>query len=104
MVRIQLRRSKCDQLGRGAHIILGRTGCSICLVAAGNTGAEAGQLFQQPQAQPVTKPWFMEQLRDILSAFGLPPQEYAGHSFRIGAATIAALMGVEDSTIQTLGK
>ncbi len=29
MVRIRLRRSKCDQFGRGTHIILGQTGCSI---------------------------------------------------------------------------
>ena len=36
---------------------------------------------------------------------GFQPQgDYAGHSFRIGDATSAALAGVEDSTIQALGR
>ena len=53
---------------------------------------------------PLTKPTFITELRKILMALGLPDVNYAGHSFRIGAATSAALAGVEDSTIQLLGR
>ena len=50
----------------------------------------------------VSKSWFVAQLRQILESIGLPQQQYAGHSFRIGAATTAAMNGMEDSMIQSL--
>lgn len=50
------------------------------------------------------KVWFVDQLQDILLALGLPPKVYAGHSFRIGTAMTAVLMGMEVSTIQTPGR
>ena len=97
---------KCDQFGVGANIILGRTGQSLCLVTAIVIirGSGPGVFFQRLQAQVVTKAWFIDQLRSILSAVGVPQHLYAGHSFRIGEATTAAMAGVEDSTIQTLGR
>ncbi len=47
----------------------------------------------------VTKPWFVNQIRDTLRALGLPQNDYAVHSFRIGAATTAAFAGIADSSI-----
>ena len=109
MVRIHLKRSKCNQFGAGAHIIVGRTGSPLCPVTVvleyiEIQGSAACPFFQGSDSQPVLKAWFVEQLRSILAAAGLPQQQYAGHRFRIGAATTAALAGVEDSMIQTLGR
>ena len=52
---------------------------------------------------PLTKPQFVAKIRLALQAIGLPYQDFAGHSFRIGAATTAAKAGFEDSMIRTLG-
>ena len=34
---------------------------------------------------------------------GINPDLYTGHSFQIGAATVAHIKGIEDSIIMTLG-
>ncbi len=57
-----------------------------------------------PSGQAVTKPWFVSQLQSVLTAVGLSQAQYASHSFPIGAASTAALAGLEDSMIQTLGR
>ena len=65
---------------------------------------QPGALFLDSAERPAAKPWFMEQIHGVFSILGVPHRQYAGHSFRIGAATAAALAGVEDSMIQTLGR
>ena len=46
----------------------------------------------------------MSEIRAALQAAGVPDSGYSGHSFRIGAATTAALNGVPDSLIKTMGR
>lgn len=109
MVRVHLKKSKCDQFGSGVDVILGRTGKLLCPVAAilsfmVTRGANPGAFFLDSEGRVITKSWFIGHIRDILNRIGLPQHQYAGHSFRIGAATTAALAGMEDSTIQTLGR
>ena len=55
-----------------------------------DAGSGPGPLFVDSSQPRFTKPWFIGQFRDVLATTGLPQQEYAGHSFRIGAATTAA--------------
>ena len=109
MVRVHLKKSKCDQFGVGSNIILGRTGNVLCPVAAilqfiATRGGHPGPFFIDSSQRVITKQWFVGHIRNTLNTLGLPQHNYAGHSFRAGAATTAALAGVEDSTIQTLGR
>lgn len=109
MIRIHLKRSKCDQFGKGAHIFLGCTRKKVCPVMAltqyfASRLSAPGPLFLDKKGKTITKPWFTTHIRAILNGLGLPQDQYAGHSFRIGAATTAAKNGMEDSMIKTLGR
>ena len=109
MVRVHLKQSKTDQVGQGANIILGRTSSDLCPVAeilgyVASRGAQPGAFFLDVGKEPIRKTAFITKFRRILETLGFPQHQYAGHSFRIGAATTATLAGVEDSTIQLLGQ
>ena len=43
-------------------------------------------------------------MRSALAVLGYDEAAYAGHSFRIGAATTAAERGIEDSLIKMMGR
>lgn len=107
MVQVHLRRSKSDQFGAGADVVVGQTDSELCPVQAvldyvHKRGSSMGPFFIIGNGGVVTKSWFISQL--CRWAVGLPQDQFAGHSFRIGAATAAAMAGVEDSTIQSLGR
>lgn len=86
---------------------MGKTGDDICPVAAllrylSLRGPCPGPLFRWREGTPLTRVRFVAEVRSALEQAHLPAKDFAGHSFRIGAATTAA--GLEDSTIQTLGR
>ena len=108
-LRVHLKHSKCDQFGRGADVFVGRTDNELCPVAAVLTyfaqrGGTPGPLFIDRRHRPLTKASFVARIRGVLEAAGYPAAQFAGHSFRIGAATAAAQAGLEDSRIQALGR
>ena len=108
-ISIQIKSSKTDQTRKGFKAYIGSTGDELCPVAALRSylslrGDQPGPLFQWKDQTPLSKTKFVEHVRLALTSANLPAHLYAGHSFRIGAATTAATAGVEDSTIQTLGR
>ena len=104
MVKIHLRQSKTDQFGKGCDVVLGRTNAKLCPVAAvlgflSRRGNQPGAFFVDSKSNPVIKSQFIRDLRAIFGALGILQNYYAGQCFCIGAATSAALAGVEDQAL-----
>ena len=53
---------------------------------------------------PLTRQQFSSTLKRAVAFCGLPVTFYSSHSFRIGAATTAAMSGVPEVRIQTMGR
>ena len=109
VISLNIKPSKTDQGRVGCQVVLGKTNDDLCPVTAflqylSRRGGLPGALFQWQDGTPLSKTKFVEAVRQGLSAANLPAQQYAGHSFRIGAATTAAMMGLQDSAIQILGR
>ena len=70
-------KSKYDQYGKGADVIVGRTYVSVCPVTAilnfiaGKTD-RPGAFFLLSSGVPTTKGWFTRHIRELLGAMGLP--------------------------------
>lgn len=109
IIHLTLKASKTDPFRKGVTISVGRTGKQLCPVVAllaylSVRGGQEGPLFQHYDQRPLTKAAFVDHVRRTLTLAGVDDRNYAGHSFRIGAATAAATAGVDDSLIQTLGR
>ena len=93
-LKIRLKSSKTDQLGKGADIFISKTGCTLCPIAGvlaymAVRGSDKGPFFKFGNGQALTKSQFTHHVRLALQAVGLPYQ-----SFRIGAATTVARAGI----------
>ena len=98
VVSIRIKQSKTDPFRQEVTIFPGRTNNPVCPVA----GAEEGSLLRSEDGQPLTRSPLVEEVRQVLQEAGVQPGNYAGHSFRIGAATMAAAGGTPVGVIKTL--
>ena len=101
--------SKTDPFRAGVDIVVGRAGNALCpVVAVVNylliRGSGPGPLFRFQDGKPLTRVRLVEQVREALQRVGIDGALYSVHSFRSGAATTAAKVGVEDSAIKILGR
>ncbi|XP_078354820.1 uncharacterized protein LOC144639381 [Oculina patagonica] len=67
-------------------------------------GDKPGPLFCHLDNSPILVTQFNTELRRCLNFCGLDPQRYKSHSFRIGAACLAADKGFSDAQIRALGR
>ncbi|XP_053114245.1 uncharacterized protein LOC128328362 isoform X1 [Hemicordylus capensis] len=109
-VVLHLRFSKTDQRGKGQSVALHAAGDpGLCPVRALEDYTEArgsamGCLFIHANGRHVTQFQFWAVMRRAFVAAGVPTQDLAPHSFRIGAASMAARMGYSGPEIRRLGR
>ena len=106
---VNIKASKTDPFRQGVTIYLGRTDNDLCPVAAlaaylASRASTPGPFFRFLSGAPLTRSAFVSRVSHTLSAGGIDPSKYSGHSFRIGAASTAAARGIDDSLIKTLGR
>ena len=109
IMKVHLKDSKTDPGRKGVDIFVGRTYNKLCPIAAvlaylAKRGNAPGFLFKFENGKPLTKAKFVASVKGALTSAGVDSTKYAGHSFRIGAATTAHLQGIEDATIKMLGR
>lgn len=105
---VKIKASKTDPFRKGVTLRLETSGSSICAVRAvlqylHARGNAAGPLFIQRDGKPLTRTILSRWLQSTANRAGLKGT-FSGHSFRIGAATTAALAGIPDHLIKTLGR
>lgn len=61
-------------------------------------------LFIDDKGYPMSRQFFLFNVKQILCRLGFDETRYSGHSFRIGAATSAAAVGIQDHLIHSLGR
>ena len=109
LVRIRLKQSKTDPFRHGVDIFLGRTQADLCPVSAllayiAARPSVKGPLFVFGDGSFLSRDRLVQAVRVALEQAGFDAKSYTGHSFRLGAATTAAHVGLEDSIVKMLGR
>ena len=109
MLKVRIKASKTNPFRLGVEIFVGKTVNALCPVSAvltymANRGPGPGPLFRFVNGSPLTQACLVTKEKEAISAAGIDPTPYSGHSFRSGAATTAAKQGISDATIKTLGR
>ena len=109
LIQVRIKASKTDPFRHGVTLHIGAANGPLCPVAAVLSymvarGSAAGPLFTWADGRYLTRDKFVSRVRAALETAGLVAKNFAGHSFRIGAATTAARCGIQDALIKTLGR
>ena len=109
-VVFSFRNSKNNKGGQAQRVRLTQcTDRSLCPVRAmteflANRPRSRGPLFCHFDGSPLTQYQFNAMFRKVLSFIDCAESHYSAHSFRIGAATTAAELGVRRTDIQEMGR
>ena len=107
-MRVRIKGSKNDPFRKGCFIHIGVGRRPLCAVRAvmnylALRRDAPGPLFLLQNGQPLSRNILTDWLRQIMASARVPGN-FSSHSFRIGAATVAARNGVPDHLIQSMGR
>ena len=109
-LKVLLRRSKYDQWGRVTVVSVGCSRDRSSPVSSMKwylqrcPAPSSSPLFLWEDGSPLTARRFRSQLWVYFGKLGLDPDQFNTHSFRIGAATTAAKVGISSGVIKQLGR
>ena len=102
---VRLKVSKTDPFRKGQTIVIGRANSNLCPISAMVAYLESRPTFHNPgplfifqSGSFLTRGRLASETRLLLSKGRLDSSEFAGHSFRIGAATSAASANLPQPT------
>ena len=106
---LTISRFKHNSSRRPVTLSIAASGDECCPVAALKQfkqvrGLTPGPLFSFADASPVSRNCFCRYLRDAVQWADFDANKYKTHSFRIGAATTAADMGMSELQHQSMGR
>jgi hypothetical protein len=107
---VRIKESKTDPFRAGQTITIGSSNTPLCPVLAMENYLAlrpttlVGPLFVNSLGKPLTKQEVTRKTRQLLSQAGFQASNFAGHSYRIGAATTAASAKLPSWLIKTLGR
>ena len=113
---VRVRRSKTNQSRAKVHYVplMPIPGSVLCPVAAVVQAFALSPTFDADSApfysvkspgdfQPLSHQIFVHRTKELISSIGLKPDNYSGHSFRIGAATLSFSLTPRHELIKDLG-
>ena len=109
VMSVQLKSSKTDIFSQGQSLTIASTSSTLCAVTAMQeyfllAKPAEGPLFYFQSGRCLTRSTVSHLLRDSSRAGGLRYRSLKGHSFCIGAASVAAAAGVPDWLTKVLGR
>ena len=111
-VKVHLKSSKTDIYNDGVDIIIGCTGRNVCGYCSlrrycdirDKIASDDSALFIYQNGQMLSRELLIRHTRTYLAGIGVNPDQFSGHSYRIGSATTAAISGFQDWEIKKLGR
>jgi len=109
LMQVRIKSSKTNQFHMGTSVFLAATGTELCPVSAvlcylAERRGPEGPMFLLGSGEPLMRAKFVTLFRRVLNTGGIQANAFTGHSFRIRAATTAAVKGVPENIIKALGR